>query len=434
MDRRPLQFTPFHVAGALFLLAGLVLAVYHGLEQFEIVARVSPFTGSWISWSHIHYVTIGGFAQLVIGMLPQMAARKLDRPLPPRWYTLTNFVGINGGLLLLWYGRGWGHYWAFDLGTYAIWLVVLGLFVAILRMALQSDGKGWDASVALFLLSPFIFLWGISYAYGLFAHAWTVPGGWLGLREAHVHANAWGFLAFAAIGTMYMLFPRIVNADLHSERLRDISVWFFALGIFPLITGPWLGMGRSITATGLVLYAVGFIMYVYNMVKTYQAGASSGLSLSMLVAQFWILGPAGFAPFVIFGVEWVDPAYIEQGALHWFFMGWALPIAFAGLLLFSRNLPCPNADADARAGLDLSDLLPANAIPSVISRWMVWAWNLAVLTVGFGFLYQTEAWSAYLFGVGWTVLAGLWFYYLVRIIQIRMAVRSGGRVPTVGGQ
>jgi len=34
-----------------------------------------------------------------------------------------------------------------------------------------------------------------------------------------------------------------------------------------------------------------------------------------------MLGPAGFAPFVLFGVEWVDPAYIEDGALHFFFVG-----------------------------------------------------------------------------------------------------------------
>jgi len=55
---------------------------------------------------------------------------------------------------------------------------------------------------------------GITYAYGLFAHVWQVPGGWLGLREAHVHANAWGFLGLAAIGTLYDLFPRLLGTDL----------------------------------------------------------------------------------------------------------------------------------------------------------------------------------------------------------------------------
>jgi len=62
---RHLRFTPFHLAGALFLLAGLVLAVYHGLEQFNLVPRLG-----WVSWSHIHFVTVGGFTQLLFGMLP----------------------------------------------------------------------------------------------------------------------------------------------------------------------------------------------------------------------------------------------------------------------------------------------------------------------------------------------------------------------------
>jgi len=85
-------------------------------------------------------------------------------------------------------------------------------------------------------------------------------------------------------------------------------------------------MGRTVTATGLVLFATGFVLYLYNLVQTYRSTDSrSGIALSVLVAQFWMLGPAGFAPFVLFGVEWVDPAYIEDGALHFFFVGWALP-------------------------------------------------------------------------------------------------------------
>jgi len=263
MPRHPIRFTPFHLAGALFLLAGLVLAVYHGLEQFHLVPRVG-----WVSWSHIHFVTIGGFTQLLFGMLPQLTARKLERPLPSKYYDWLNFVGLNGGFLLLWYGRGWGHTWAFDGGLIAIWLLVAGLLIVMLRMVMQSD-LAWNATTGLYLVSVFVFLWGITYAYGLFAHVWQVPGGWLGLREAHVHANAWGFLGLAAIATLYDLFPRLLGTDLYSERLRDYSAWFLVAGIFPLITGPWIGMGRTVTATGLVLFATGFALYLYTLVQTY---------------------------------------------------------------------------------------------------------------------------------------------------------------------
>jgi hypothetical protein len=145
-----------------------------------------------------------------------------------------------------------------------------------------------------------------------------------------------------------------------------------------------------------------------------------------------MLGPAGFAPFVLFGVEWVRPAFIEDGALHFFFVGWALPIALAGLLLYFRNLPCLR---EGRLGLanrvDQKDLLPDGAVPSVISTWMVWGWNLAILVVGFGFFYQDRAWSAYLFGPGYSVLALLWFYLLVQAVRVRRSLRD--QVKTSAG-
>lgn len=415
MARHPLRYTPFHTAGALFLFTGLGLAIVHGLGQFGVVPRLG-----WLSWSHIHFVTIGGFTQLIFGMLPQVTANRLDRSPHPTWFDWTTFVGFNGGFLLLWYGRGWGQTWAFDIGLYVIWLVVVGLLLGLLRIALQSD-RAWNASTGLSLVGVFVFLWGITYAYGLYGHAWQVPGGWLGLREAHVHANAWGFLGLVAIGTLYELFPRILDTDLHSERLKDVSAWFLVAGIFPLITGPWLGMGRTITASGLVLFAIGFALYLYNLVMTYRRAASRpGLATSILAAQFWMLGPAGFAPFVLFGVEWVNPAYIEDGALHFFFMGWALPIALAGLILYFRNLPCHKAGKVGLADrVDSGDLLPDGVVPSTISRWTVLAWNVAILVVGIGFFYQNQSWSRFLLAPGYTVLAVIWFRLLVQAIRLR---------------
>jgi hypothetical protein len=419
MTRRPIRFTAFHAAGAAFLFAGLLVAVYHGLEQFGLVPQLG-----WTSWSHIHFVTVGGFTQLLFGMLPQLAARKLDRPLPSPWYQRANFLGLNGGFLLLWYGRGWGAVWAFDLGLYALWLLVAGLLAVLVGMALRSD-RSPDPTVGLYLTSVFVFLWGITYAYGLYAHVWQVPGGWLGLREAHVHANGWGFLGLAAIGTLYDLFPRVLDTDLHSERLKRYSAGLLAVGIFPLVTGPWLGMGRTVTATGLVLFASGFALYLYDLVRTYRAADSRpGIATSLLAAQFWLLAPAGFAPFVLFGVEWVPPAFIEDGALHFFFVGWALPVALAGLLLYFRNLPARGDRLGLADRVDPADLLPDGTVPPAVSTPFVLAWNAAVLLVGIGFFYQTRAWSASLFGPGYAVLAAAWVYQLVQALRLRLSLRA----------
>lgn len=411
---RSIELTPFHPTAAVLLFVGLAFGLYHGLAQIGFVARLS-----WVSWSHIHFVTIGGLTQLIVGTLPQLTAQALDRPGPSRRYTWGNFLVLNGSFLLLWWGRGWGVLWAFDAGLVAIWGLVAALAGVLFLMLLRSEGRP-DPAVWLYVLSPFVFLWGITFAYGLFAHHWSVPGGWLGLREAHVHANAWGFLGFAVIGTLYRAFPRVAGTDRRSGRFERWSVALFALGIFPLMLGPWLGMGRTVTATGLVLYAIGFGFYLYSLTRTYLDGSRSALARWLLVAQAWIIGPAGFAPFVLFGVEWVNPAFIEDAALHFFFIGWALPVALAGLLLSFVNVPVSGRIFD-----------PAG-VPGVITRWMGWAWNLAVLVVGVGFLYQDQVWSAYAFGIGWTVIAVLWAYLLLQTARLRgvdglrTSVTSGG--------
>ncbi|WP_249038835.1 hypothetical protein [Haloterrigena salifodinae] len=417
-----LSMTPFHVAGIGFLFVGFALAVYQGLQQFEFVSAVS-----WITWTHIHFVTIGAFTQLVFGTLPQLAARKLERPGPSTPALGVVFLGLNGALLLAWYGRAYGEPLLFDVGLGTIWLLTAWLFAVVFAMVLRSEGwRARNPTIGFYLLSPFVYLIGLTFAFGLYSRGWDVPGGWYGLREAHVHANAWGFLGLAAIGTLYDLFPRFVGAELYSDRLKRISFPLFALGIVPLVVGPVLGMGKTVTAVGLVLYAAGYVLYMYTIVRTYRAGTPNGTALSVLVAQVWILGPASFAPFILFGVPLGIPEpWIETGALHFFFLGWALPIALAGSLLVARSLEWFPGAAGGDGGEGRTEgLVPATHLPSVVGPRSVLAWNLAVLAIGIGFFYQDQSWSALLHGSGFAVLLGLWGYYLFKIVEQRWAVRA----------
>jgi len=260
----------------------------HRVPVRRIRARLLPGTSgfglvpavSWITWTHIHFVTIGAFTQLLFGTLPQLAARKLERPGPsPSTFGVAS-VGLNVALVLVWYGRAFGEPLWFDIGLRTIWLLTSWLFAVVLVMVRRSDGgRARDPTIGFYLLSPFVYLIGLALAFGLYSHGWDVPGGWYGLREAHVHANAWGFLGLAAIGTLYDLFPRLVDAELYSERLKRYSLPLFALGIVPLVVGPVLGMGKTVTAIGLVLYAAGYVLYIYTLARTYWAGTPNGTAL-----------------------------------------------------------------------------------------------------------------------------------------------------------
>ena len=412
-----LRMTPFHFAGFSFLILGLGLGIYQGLQDLGIVTYAG-----WITWSHIHFVTVGAFTQLIFGMLPQLTARKLDQPVPSSAVTWGLFVALNGGFLMAWTGRGWGYFHVYDAGLILVLLAVLGLFLIVLRYILQGDRVDvWDATVGLYLVAPLVFLYGLILAFGLYSHGnvFDVPGGWWGLREAHVHANAWGFLGLIAIGTLYDVFPKLVDTSLYSQRLKQYSFWFLVVGIGPLSVGPAIGMGRTVTATGLVFFAIGYLMFFGNLIKTFQAGTSSGLSWSVLVAQIWILGPAGFAPFILFGVPiGIPEQLIEAGALHFFFMGWALPIALAGLALYFQNLP--GIGESGRGARKREAIFPNHLIPGdVIRRWMVVLWNGGVLLAGISLFYQDYAWSVYALVGGFGVLILIWAYYLIQIGRIR---------------
>lgn len=411
-SRTGIRLTPFHVAALGFFAGGFVLAVYNGLQYVDLVPTVA-----WVGWSHIHFVTIGGFTQLLFGMVPQLAARRLDRPAPSRRYHLLTFAGLNGGFAAVWYGRALGHPLWFDLGATVVFATVLAVLGWILATARRSERRWWrDVTVRLYVASLTVFLTGIIYAFGLFTHPFDVPGGWYGLREAHVHANGWGFLGLAVIATMYDLVPRLVEADLYSDRLRAYSSWLFLAGIVPLSTGPWLGLGQLVTAPGLVLYASGFVLYGYTLVRTYLAGTGSGLAQSVLIAQGWILGPASFAPFILFGVPLgIRSAWIEQGALHFFFLGWALPVAMAGLLLSVRTLSCASDDD----GPTDTALVPRDRTHDLFPKWLVVAWNVGVLLSGIGFFVQDQPIAAGLFGVGWTTILLIWGYQLGLIVVQR---------------
>jgi cytochrome c oxidase cbb3-type subunit I len=419
-DRVGLRATPFHVAALLFMAIGLAFAVYQGLDHLGLAPRVS-----WIGWSHIHFVTVGALTQLVFGMLPQLAARKLALPRPSDAWIWGSFAALNGGFLTAWIGRAFGSGVAYDLGLGTVWLTTLAMSLLLLRMAARSRGR-WrhDPTVWLYLASPLALLTGLTFAFALFASTlgFEVPAGWWGLREGHVHANAWGFLGLAAIGTLNDLFPRMVGSAIHSRRMQRWSAAFLLLGIGPLVFGPILGLGRTVTGTGLLLFGIGYVVYVWNLVATYRRGRRSGLALSVLVAQAWILGPAGFAPFVLFGVPLGIPdPWIETGALHFFFMGWALPLALAGMALFMRNLPRASRRGPAPTSPD--DLLPFDVVPDRIVRgWMIAAWNVAVVVVALSFFYRDAVWSAVALAVASGALTVLWGHHLVRIVQQRVAL------------
>ncbi len=114
----------------------------------------------------------------------------------------------------------------------------------------------------------------------------------------HVHSGALGWVAFVSFGAMYFLVPHLWHRkQLYSMRLVSYHFWIATLGIVLYITAMWISgimqglMWRSydqlgflqysfvetveamhpfyvIRALGGVLFLVGALIMVYNLVRT----------------------------------------------------------------------------------------------------------------------------------------------------------------------
>lgn len=119
---------------------------------------------------------------------------------------------------------------------------------------------------------------------------------------AHVHIGGLGWNGFLTFGMLYFLIPKLFRTELHSKKLADIHFWTGTLGIiFYAIPMYWAGVTQSLmwkefTAEGFlaypnfletvtqlkpmyalrsfggVLYLVGAVVMVYNLVKTAKQG------------------------------------------------------------------------------------------------------------------------------------------------------------------
>ncbi len=119
---------------------------------------------------------------------------------------------------------------------------------------------------------------------------------------AHVHIGALGWNGFLTFGILYWLIPRIYQTDLYSKKLANWHFWLGSLGIlFYAIPLYWAGftqyfMWQQFTPEGFLkypnfletvtqlrsmyimrsiggaMYLFGFIIMIYNMIKTIKQG------------------------------------------------------------------------------------------------------------------------------------------------------------------
>lgn len=119
---------------------------------------------------------------------------------------------------------------------------------------------------------------------------------------AHVHVGALGWNGFITFGMLYWLYPKLFKTQLFSKKLANFHFWIATIGIlFYAVPLYWAGFTQSLmwkefTAEGFLqypnfletvkqiiplyalrslggaLYLIGFIVMIYNLIKTAKQG------------------------------------------------------------------------------------------------------------------------------------------------------------------
>lgn len=99
---------------------------------------------------------------------------------------------------------------------------------------------------------------------------------WVIYRPAHAHMNVVGFLTMLVFGVGYQLLPRLFGHPLHSRRLAIAHLYLANTGLAGLVLGflvrpHALAVGGWVIAAGGVLFALGALLWVINLWKTFDA-------------------------------------------------------------------------------------------------------------------------------------------------------------------
>ncbi|MDS0258182.1 hypothetical protein NDI56_02020 [Haloarcula sp. S1CR25-12] len=352
---------PFVLVAGVYLTAGLValatsIAVAAGL--IDGLPR--------LRWVTVHLVTIGGLTQAVFGLLPSLLGGDVASTTGSRW---TQWLFLNAGYPLVVLGMVTGSATTALAGAAGV-LLALALLLATV---LGTTGSGPAAEY--YRTAPWFLVAGIAAAAGLLLHRYG-PGGYVGLLEAHVHANVWGLLGLVVAGALLTLLPPMLGASLRYPRLVPVTFWGLTLGALGLVAGPPLALA-ALTLAGLAGYLTGTVALLANVVGTARtSGWTQPSRLALVVgAYLWLVAPIPVAPFVLLAPTAVPVGAIEAAAITALVLGWMLQLAMAFLpvMVVATQRPAEESLVERTASAAARDA------PS----WV----QVATLNVGVGLLW-----------------------------------------------
>ncbi len=283
---------------------------FFGSKSYVIWAGVQDaMTQWWYGHNAVGFFLTAGF----LGMMYYFIPKQADRPVYSYRLSIVHFWTLI--FIYIWAGPHHLHYtalpdWAQTLGM--VFSVVLwmpswgGMINGVMTLSGAWDKLRTDpilrfliVSVAFYGMSTFEGPMMSIKAVNSLSHYtdWTI---------GHVHSGALGWVAMISFGAVYFLVPRLWDRPrLYSLRLVTYHFWISTIGIVLYITAMWISgimqglMWRAydslgflqysfietveamhpyyvIRAIGGLLFLIGSLIMVYNLVRTARGEVRSG--------------------------------------------------------------------------------------------------------------------------------------------------------------
>lgn len=322
-----------YVAIWFYIATWITVAVLHIVNSLEmpvsLMKSYSIYAGvqdALVQWWYGHNAVAFFLTTPYLGLMYYFLVKAADRPVFSYRLSIVHFWSLT--FLYIWAGPHHLLYtslpnWAQSLGVVFSVMLIAPSWGGMVNGLLTLRGA-WDKVREDVVLKFFVVA---VTAYGMA----TFEGPMLSLKTvnaishftdwtvAHVHVGALGWNGFLTFGMLYWLLPRMFNTQLYSQKLANLHFWIGTLGILiyavPMYWAGWTQamMWKEFNEAGILkypnfletvtvlkplyalrgiggtLYLGGFIIMIYNIVKTVKQG--------QLTAEEAAEAPA-LAPFV----------------------------------------------------------------------------------------------------------------------------------------
>lgn len=384
------MLNPFLLMAVFYLLMTVLVAADAALVGFTLLPW---FAG--LPWLRVHFITLGVMAETAFGVLPMLAAARNGREQgSTRWDI---WLLLNAGLILLFAG----------IPSVTSTLIIAGgtlVFLAALLLLQQLYGLGTrlqvpqSGSLKFYLAGLAYLLVGILIGTGLWV-GWSEPLRISVPKEAHVHANSWGFASLVFAGLLVDLIPGLTGAPLASRRSINLIFWSMTVGALGLVAGPWLN-ALAATVPGLALHilaTVWLLAVLVGSLRRFGLFRRAG-SWHVVLSYTWLMLPVLVSPLVILRVPAFPGADVEATAPQALIYGWMLQFSYAVVPYFVARLWSPGKSA--RLGGNWWSLLLVNS-----GSALIW---LSIFLVDYRAMLQGAAYvllGSSLLIVGWQTAA-----------------------------